>query len=985
LGESIKASCSTKIKLKEEKTQMKFAKNKTAAIAIAILLTLSMSASMMLIPNASAHTPTWNMPTYAYIFLAPSPIGVGQTIQVYIWLDMVFGAAGGTSAIVGTTGYTASAALTSNNYRFHNYQVVITAPDGTTETKTFSVIMDTTSNQVFSYTPTQVGTYTFNFTFPGQAYAQYDHYANSVLVNDTYLPSTASTTLTVQQEPIPAAVNSAPMPTAYWTRPIYGEATDWYTISSNWLGSGQPPIAGYTSSATYHGDAIGPLTAHVIWTKPIQQGGVVGGNEYTTAQGVGYFEGSCYCGRFTNPIIIDGYLYYAEVIGFTVTFGASAGNVDCVDLRTGQLIWSKSNIPPLSFGYIYNLWNGEQHGVFPPILVASIGGGLTGLPAMWELFDGFTGTALFNVTGVPTGTTIPGPSSEQLKLVFANAGTPTSPQWYLAEWNSSRIWQYDVNPYTSGGSLSPSVINATNGALLSVPIPIAGATGTLPPTTPGTAGATILVPYGSAITVNANIPINSTTVYPTNLGAQTTYDWNISLPWLNTMPLQATLSAATGLITMPPAGTNPVSVVSANYGDVMLCRNGSLPVGFATTSSGYPQLPYTLFAVNLNASRGAIGSILWMQNYNPTAGNLTVSIPFVDWQTRVFALYYEETEQFAGYSLTTGAKIWGPTAPMNAMQYYELGYGILGAMAYGNIYVDGMGGVCYCFNDLTGNLLWTYGNGGEGNSTYSFSSPYGEYPMYVGPIGGNGVVYLMANEHTVTDPIYKGAQVVALNATTGQEIWTLSCYGSMATPVLADGFATFLNGYDMQIYTVGRGPSATAVEAPKTSIELGRSLVISGTVMDIAAGTTQTAQAAVFPNGVPVASDASMTVWMEHVYQQKPLPTNFTGVPVTVDVLDSNGNYRNIGTATTDATGTFSLQWTPDIPGKYTVIATFAGTNGYWPSYSETSFAVDPAAATASPYPTVNLPPTEMCFAVSTISIIIAIAIVGLLILRKKP
>jgi hypothetical protein len=31
------------------------------------------------------------------------------------------------------------------------------------------------------------------------------------------------------------------------------------------------------------------------------------------------------------------------------------------------------------------------------------------------------------------------------------------------------------------------------------------------------------------------------------------------------------------------------------------------------------------------------------------------------------------------------------------------------------------------------------------------------------------------------------------------------------------------------------------------------------------------------------------------------------------------------------------------------------------------------------------LPPTEMYFAVSTIAIIIAIAIVGLLILRKKP
>ena len=48
----------------------------------------------MLIPNASAHTPAWNIPTYAYIFAAPDPIGVGQTTHVYMWLDEVFGAAG---------------------------------------------------------------------------------------------------------------------------------------------------------------------------------------------------------------------------------------------------------------------------------------------------------------------------------------------------------------------------------------------------------------------------------------------------------------------------------------------------------------------------------------------------------------------------------------------------------------------------------------------------------------------------------------------------------------------------------------------------------------------------------------------------------------------------------------------------------------------------------------------------------------------------
>jgi hypothetical protein len=127
---------------------------------------------------------------------------------------------------------------------------------------------------------------------------------------------------------------------------------------------------------------------------------------------------------------------------------------------------------------------------------------------------------------------------------------------------------------------------------------------------------------------------------------------------------------------------------------------------------------------------------------------------------------------------------------------------------------------------------------------------------------------------------------------------------------------------------------------------------------------------------------------MGYVYQQKPLPTNFTGVPVTIDVLDSNGNYRNIGTATTDATGSYSLTWTPDIPGNYTVIATFHSTNGYWGSYSETSFAVAQApAATATPTPA-PASMTDMYVLGSAVAIIIAIAVVGVvvvLMVRKRP
>ena len=122
-------------------------KNKTMAIMIAAILTISMGASMMLVPNASAHSPPWNIPTYAYIIAAPNPVGVGQTAHIYMWLDAVYGAAGGSTAAIGTNASTASAALTANNYRFQNYKLTITAPDGTVTTQTFATISDPTSSQ----------------------------------------------------------------------------------------------------------------------------------------------------------------------------------------------------------------------------------------------------------------------------------------------------------------------------------------------------------------------------------------------------------------------------------------------------------------------------------------------------------------------------------------------------------------------------------------------------------------------------------------------------------------------------------------------------------------------------------------------------------------------------------------------------------------------------------------------------------------------
>jgi hypothetical protein len=212
--------------------------------------------------------------------------------------------------------------------------------------------------------------------------------------------------------------------------------------------------------------------------------------------------------------------------------------------------------------------------------------------------------------------------------------------------------------------------------------------------------------------------------------------------------------------------------------------------------------------------------------------------------------------------------------------------------------------------------------------------------------------------------------------------------GRMGGSAIADGCLAYSNEYDGKVYCIGKGPSATTVEAPMTAITQGTSLVIRGTVTDIAAGTKQNEQAARFPNGVPAVSDDSMSAWMEYVYMQKSKPTDATGVSVRIDVIDANGNYRNIGETTSDADGFYSYDWKPDIEGKYTVIATFEGSESYWPSHAETAFVVEAAAPTPTQQPATAAPPTDMYVLGIGTAIIITIIIgfaVTIILLRKRP
>ena len=131
------------------------------------------------------------------------------------------------------------------------------------------------------------------------------------------------------------------------------------------------------------------------------------------------------------------------------------------------------------------------------------------------------------------------------------------------------------------------------------------------------------------------------------------------------------------------------------------------------------------------------------------------------------------------------------------------------------------------------NLLWTYGNGGEGNTTYAgFNrSLRRHYPTFIQNIAG-GVIYIATNEHTIPNPLYKGSTYRAINATDGKEIWQLSGYPSeWSTPGsvnghTADGFLTCMNGLDNNIYSIGRGPSKLTVSAPDLSAASGQAVVI---------------------------------------------------------------------------------------------------------------------------------------------------------------
>ena len=311
------------------------------------------------------------------------------------------------------------------------------------------------------------------------------------------------------------------------------------------------------------------------------------------------------------------------------------------------------------------------------------------------------------------------------------------------------------------------------------------------------------------------------------------------------------------------------------------------------------------------------------------------------------------------FSLTTGQQVW--VSKQDVMPWGGFGT-YWSSAAYGYVYFGTWDGYLRCYNDTTGAVVWQYYSG---NTTETGT---GSYPWWGNAIIADGMIYAATGQHTPPNPLPRGDQLYCLNATTGQLIWETPFQSGWGG--ISSGILYYTNNYDDCLYAFGTGQTATNVTASPN--------LIQGSVVDNSPGAP----------GTPCVSADSMTTQMNYLYANAPQPTDTTGVPVTITAIDPNNNTETLGTVTTDASGSYSLPWTPPVSGPYTITTTFAGTGAYYGSSAETHIYISAPTTTVAPT-TAPLSVADTYFLPMSIAIILVIVIIGvalaLLMTRKRP
>ncbi len=854
---------------------MKLEKNKKlSTILLILILAVSSSAILIGIPATKALYAT-SVPTNAWVAV-PATDGINQQTEIVMFLTQISQDANGSGV---------SGPNLNIGTHFAGYMLTITAPDGTNQTMG-PYTADPISNAFIFYTPTQLGTYKAQFSFPGQWINDTPRSTtawpptNFGVIDLYYQPSVSNVaTFTVQQQPI-AAYPASGLPTDYWNNPVNAMNRDWAPIVGDWLIPTGPygSMTGASSPAAdrYQPYGTSPTSGHVVWTKPITEGGQVGGN----LGAVDYYTGQSY-NVFFNPIIIDGTLYYNQP-------SSSSGNDGfyAVDLRSGQTQWFNNGTTfntgtaglytykSITLGQTLEYTTGNQMGA--QAYLWAIG-------TRYVMLDAFTGDIVTSINNSVAGSAYAYDSQGDLLAYTVGSN-------YISCWNST---QCIVGSYTTTG-----------------------------------AGLEEWSPSASLV-----------------------YNWPVGVMWNTSIP-------AVG-----------ASLLHLDYADGVL-------VTYAD------KLNTTTPLLELTAYSTTTGAQLWQENETGLFGYLYLYTGAGAMADGVMTLSTLGDQTWYGFNLTTGAQIWKipPSANATAWGTYDMCSDI--DPSTGIMFTSSYDGNIHAYNVLTGQPLWTWQGPDAGLNT-----PYGTYPF--GGLAGtiqmtavDGQLYATNGEHShVGEPMFQGYGIYDLNETTGAEIWTE--HGWWQFPAFSDGYMVADNGYDNQLYGFGQGNTATTVNVVPV-VNNAAQVLIKGTVTDQSPGQTCLGIPAA---GTPAISDASMSQWMEYLYQEQPEPLNATGVPVTLSYIDPNGNEYTMGTTTSDITGQYSYTFTPNIPGTYRIIATFGGSNSYYSSSAETSMAFDLPATTAAPTAT----PTsvaDLYFVPAIVGlfvlIIVGLIVLALLVLRKR-
>jgi hypothetical protein len=682
---------------------MKINENKAKTFLVLFLVFAIAAPSFAVLPSAFAHDPPWDVPTWAYISVSPSTVGVNQPALLVMWLNSY--------PITATGEY---------GDRWDSFTVTVTGPNGSTETLG-PYTSDPVGSYAVVYTPTQVGTYKFIFDFLGDTltgepfppdWNPSSYGFNDI--NDTYLASQSDPVyLTVQQEPI-QSYQESPTPTEYWTRPITGANRLWGAVASNWL-NGAAQDVGPTTRFAY---GTGPESSHIMWTRPYWTGGIMD----ERFDDNGYYTGIEYEQFWRGqPIILNGKLYYNQMT--PPRYGWY-----CVDLTTGHEDYYYNTTGPvtglhsgyfdssgsidgdsLAFGQVLDYESPNQHGGFPylwstgpqfdPIAPT--------IKSTWKMFDAFTGKYICSVNNIPTWIT-----GDSANWVFASGfnvygqegsilyyginniapwGAPSS--YYLQCWNTTRaIWYEDTwtdNNYWMWRPDLGATFDGNNGYSLNVSIP-------------AVQGSILAVRENQFVIGGTSGKNNGTYVEQGNL-------WALSLA-----------SGEEGALLWNITYTPP----QTSYPDVTVAASG-FGYGAMTGPTVDPEDGVFVFKEPMTRQRWgfslATGQLLW----GPTDPEPAWS--FYDMSESINdgkLLSYGYSGVLIAYDIKTGSVLWNWTSGTLGFEgYYENTPLSLGCIADGKIYLFSTehspstplrrDAQLWCVNVSNGQLLWKIQHWGQ--------------------------------------------------------------------------------------------------------------------------------------------------------------------------------------------------------------------------------------------------------------------------------